>query len=221
MKVLIADDDRMTRELVEHTLLKLGHDCMTAADGLEAWDVFQDMLPSVAMIDWMMPGIDGPELCRRIRSHPSAAEYYPYIIFLTSMGEQWNLLRATEDGADEYLLKPLHMVELNAALISAQRVSHLYHQVAEERASLEAHLSRYASTTQDLEIFARCVSQALMVPLQRIQDQTKQTMREQGASLPPEIRDYLISVQHRTRHMMTIVTSLGASPPGTSHILAS
>jgi Response regulator containing a CheY-like receiver domain and a GGDEF domain len=82
LKVLVADDDAASRAVLRAALRKLGHECVEAADGKEAWEAYRREAPALVLADWMMPGLDGLELCRMIRAEPRAR--YPYIILVTS-----------------------------------------------------------------------------------------------------------------------------------------
>jgi two-component system cell cycle response regulator len=136
LKILIAEDDAVSRTILRRAVEKFGHECLTAEDGEKAWKLYQNT-PEVDVIisDWMMPGIDGLELCRRIRrvSHPE----YTYFIFLTALGDRDHLLIGFEAGADDYLSKPLDRDELHVRLILASRVTELHRRLAHQNTELE------------------------------------------------------------------------------------
>lgn len=134
MKILLAEDDTVSRTIAKRAIENLSHDCVTAKDGLEAWDMYQND-PSIEVVvsDWMMPNVDGLELCNRVRG--LEREGYTFFIFLTSLGSREHLLEGMRAGADEYLIKPLGTDQLRMKLISASRVTSLYrHMKTEERA---------------------------------------------------------------------------------------
>jgi diguanylate cyclase (GGDEF)-like protein len=137
MKVLIAEDSAGPRMLLEKAVLGLGHECVIAEDGEKAWELFQGGGTEVVISDFMMPGIDGDELCRRVRgaNHP-----YVYFILLTSLEHQRHVMRGMEAGADDYLTKPLDSDLLEARLAAAARVSALHRELGEQRTELE-HLN--------------------------------------------------------------------------------
>lgn len=143
MKVLIAEDDAVSLKILQRSIEKLGHERLTAEDGEEAWELYQET-PDVDVIisDWMMPGIDGPELCRRIRNEDRSG--YTYFIFLTALGDKEHLLKGLEAGADDYLSKPLDRDELQVRLIAASRVTGLHRRLAEQNEELEELNSRLA-----------------------------------------------------------------------------
>ena len=115
MKILIADDDPVSCRLLEKLLSKWGYQTITAHSGTEAWEVLQaEHAPRLALLDWMMPGIDGLEICRRVRARSS--QPYVYIMLLTANDKVGNLVEGLESGADDYLTKPFHPQELRARL---------------------------------------------------------------------------------------------------------
>jgi two-component system chemotaxis response regulator CheY len=135
VNILIAEDDAVSREVLRRALTRLGHDCLAARDGHEAWELFQREPVDVVISDRLMPGIDGLELCRRVREHTGSG--YPYFIFLTSMGDKPDLLAGMRAGADDYLTKPLDAYELRVRLIAAARLTSLHRRLSEQRAELE------------------------------------------------------------------------------------
>ena len=134
MKVLVADDDLVSRLMVQSAVESLGHDCLSAADGEQAWQALSYFHADVVITDWMMPGMDGLELCRRIRANDIGA--YTYVILVTSLGERDNVLSGMEAGADDYLAKPLEPFDLETRLIAARRVTTLHAELARYRGEL-------------------------------------------------------------------------------------
>lgn len=119
MKVLIADDDEFARRLLQTILSHGGYETVTAAGGEEAWAIANSAAaPEILLIDWMMPDLDGPELCRRLRQNKSRA----YILLVTSKNTQKDVLEGLGAGADDFVNKPLVPEELLARLRVAQRV---------------------------------------------------------------------------------------------------
>ena len=135
MKILIAEDDAISRLILQKSIQKLGHECLSAADGAAAWELYQQTAIDVVVSDWMMPGLDGPELCKRVREHVS--EVYPYFLFLTALSDKAHALTGMLAGADDYLTKPLDRDELQMKLIAAERVNALHRQLAVHKAELE------------------------------------------------------------------------------------
>ena len=135
VKVLIAEDDAVSRLLLRRSIEQLGHECLVAEDGDAAWELFRQHEVDVVLSDWMMPGLDGLELCRRVRAHPR--QTYAYFILLTALDGKQYLLTGLEAGADDYLTKPLDRDELRARLQTAARVTTLQRQLAEKTVELE------------------------------------------------------------------------------------
>ncbi|HEV2743729.1 MAG TPA: diguanylate cyclase [Rubrobacter sp.] len=136
MKILIAEDDAVSRTILRRAVEKIGHECLAAADGEEAWGLYKEN-PDLDVIisDWMMPGVDGLELCRRVRNLDR--DGYTYFIFLTALGDREHLLQGLEAGADDYLSKPLDRDELGMRLTSALRVTDLHQRLAFQNVELE------------------------------------------------------------------------------------
>ncbi len=121
MKVLVAEDDRTSRYLLESFLMKWGFEVVVANDGSEAWrELRLTDAPRIAILDWMMPGMEGVEICRKIREH--AAESYTYVILITAKGQKEDVLQGLEAGADDYLTKPFDPSQLRARLRAGTRI---------------------------------------------------------------------------------------------------
>jgi diguanylate cyclase (GGDEF)-like protein len=124
MKVLIADDEPGTRLLLTATLSRLGHECVAAEDGDEAWRRYEEFAPDVVVTDWQMPGLDGTALARRIRAAQDVP--YTYVLVLTGAADE-DAARATmEAGADDLIAKPFDAADLERKLIAAERVTALH-----------------------------------------------------------------------------------------------
>jgi two-component system cell cycle response regulator len=120
MRILIADDDPISRRLLEGTLVRLGHEVVSVADGQAALAaVLAPDGPRLAILDWMMPNGDGLEVCRRARAE---APNYVYVMLLTSRDRREDRMAGLDAGADDFLTKPLDVVELRARLRSGERV---------------------------------------------------------------------------------------------------
>jgi two-component system, cell cycle response regulator len=146
MRILIADDDPVSCRLLDRLLNKWGYQVIAAHDGAEAWEVLQaERAPRVALLDWMMPGMDGLEVCRRVRARSS--QPYVYIILLTANDKVGNVVEGLESGADDYLTKPFHPQELRARLRVGLRMLELESGLVEARESLRFKASHDALTS--------------------------------------------------------------------------
>ena len=121
--------------MLSNALTSMGHDCLDAVDGDEAWALFQESGADVIISDRLMPGLDGLELCRRVRAHPGVP--YTYFVFLTALTHKSEVLEGMHEGADDYLTKPLDLDELRARLIAAERVTSLHRRLDEQAKALE------------------------------------------------------------------------------------
>jgi diguanylate cyclase (GGDEF)-like protein len=130
MDVLIADDDAGTRLLVSAAVEQLGHRCTVADDGTEAWRRYRDELPDVVITDWQMPGMDGTALAKAIRSHGGSP--YAYVVVLTGAADDTAARLSMEAGADDLLLKPLDVAQLERKLIAAARVTALHRRLHDD-----------------------------------------------------------------------------------------
>lgn len=158
MDILIADDDFVTRIQLARIAQRLGHTVRVAEDGLDAWAQFEAAPPDVLVTDWMMPGMDGPELCQRIRqtgrsgnsnylprraaAASDLAHPYTYVVMVTAHCEATHGLQGMQSGADDFLIKPVDALQLEARLIAAERITslhrHLVHQAARHAEVSEA-----------------------------------------------------------------------------------
>jgi diguanylate cyclase (GGDEF)-like protein len=135
MQILIVEDSAVSRVVLKRALAGIGHDCLEAADGETAWELFRQHRPDVVISDRTMPGLDGLGLCRLIREE--AGSSYAYFILLTASSDREQMVAAMEAGADDYLVKPLDVVALRAGLIAAARVTSLHAQLSAQQAQLE------------------------------------------------------------------------------------
>ncbi len=135
VKILIVDDSPTPRLILRRELEGLGHECIMAEDGNQALESFRAFAPDVIVSDWMMPGMDGDELCRRVRADPSAR--YVYFILLTSLDDRASVVKGMEAGADDHLAKTFERSELQTRLIAAERVTALHHRLAAQQVELE------------------------------------------------------------------------------------
>lgn len=159
MKILIAEDDPIFKAILENNLKKWGYQVVSTSDGGRAWDIInQPDCPNIIVSDWMMPEMDGLELCRKVRAQ--GASRYVYFIILTAKGEQEDILQGLEAGADDFLTKPIDYVELKYRIRIGERIINLEKKVLElaRTDSLTGTLNRRAfmeKLDEELERAAR------------------------------------------------------------------
>jgi len=134
MKILIADDDSVSRHFLQYYLEKWGYDVSAAQDGAEAWRLFEGGVFRMVITDWMMPDLDGAGLIRRIRA--SQRPGYVYAILLSARSQKEDLVEGMEAGADDFLTKPFDRDELRVRLRAGERIIRLEHHLRETQAAL-------------------------------------------------------------------------------------
>ncbi len=153
MNVLIAEDDRVSALILRKTIERMGHKPTVAVDGQGAWEAFQAGEFHLVISDWMMPGIDGLELCRNIRS--SGVDYYVYFVLLTAKAQREDRLHALESGVDDFLPKPLNQADLAARMNTASRILTWEHQLREVNETLMQNTMLLAAQAAELERMRR------------------------------------------------------------------
>jgi CheY-like chemotaxis protein len=157
MKILIADDDRLTRRLLEVMLGEWGYEVVVAADGVEAWEVLQGKdPPRLALIDWLMPKMDGLELCRKLRGLPATQP--TYVLLLTIKDGRGDAVAGLLAGADDYITKPYDADELQARLNAGVRMVNLQRTLTNQVRELEKALSEVKQLHGLLPICCYCKS---------------------------------------------------------------
>jgi len=155
VKILIADDDRLMRRMLEVILAKSGHELVAAASGSEAWQILSSPeAPSLAILDWMMPKMTGLEVCSKVRAAGAAVP--TYLIVLTSRGQTNDLVTAFEAGADDYITKPFEAEELRARVSVGVRMITLQQQLADRILALEESLAHVQQLQGLIPICAWC-----------------------------------------------------------------
>src|SRR2546423_6417610 len=157
MRALIADDERTTTAVVSDALRGWGLDAVIAHDGPAAWQHLTSVQPpALAVIDWVMPGLDGIELCRRVRSTPRLSG--TYMILLTGRNSRSDLVAGLDAGADDYMVKPIDFEELRARVHVGVRVAALQDSLGARVAELRTahdHLAKMASTDALTGVYSR------------------------------------------------------------------
>lgn len=155
MRVLIAEDDSVSRRVLETLLRRWGYEVTTTVDGETAWQLLQEPnAPSLAILDIMMPGIDGLELCRRLRHLPTSTP--PYIILLTANQGVREIVKGIEAGADDYLTKPYDRDELRVRVQVGARIIELQRKLSERVEQLEVALNHVKQLQGILPICSYC-----------------------------------------------------------------
>jgi len=162
MRVLIADDSMISRRLLEAALHKWGYEVVAVSDGSEAWNCLKgEAPPRMAILDWMMPGLSGPDVCRRVRQN--AGDRYTYILLVTSRNHKEDLITGMEAGADDYITKPFDQNELEVRLGPGRRIVELQDALVAAQAALREQatidaLTKVWNRGTILEILEREVS---------------------------------------------------------------
>lgn len=146
MKILVADDDPVSRRLMERILQQSGYEVITVENGRQAaQELSREGGPRLALIDWMMPELDGPGVCREVRNRQN--DSYVYILLLTSKESSEDVVKGLEAGADDYLTKPCHPAELKARLHTGRRILQLEDKLVEAREEMRFKATHDALTS--------------------------------------------------------------------------
>lgn len=154
LRVLLADDDRIATRILVAALQPWSFDLTVVHDGEAAWTQLQERRPHIAILDWEMPGADGPELCRRARQTPVCAG--TYIILLTGREGRANLIHGLGAGADDYVIKPFDREEFQVRVQVGARVATLQERLAERVAELQAALNNVRQLEGFIAICSYC-----------------------------------------------------------------
>jgi len=155
MKILVAEDQVISRRLLAGNLRRWGYQVTAVEDGNRAWQALQAAdAPQLAILDWLMPGMDGVDVCRRVRASQHARGIY--LILLTARREQADKIRGLESGADDYVTKPFDREELRARVQVGVRVLELQETLAQRVRELEEALSRVKILQGLLPICSYC-----------------------------------------------------------------
>lgn len=155
MRILIAEDDAVSRRVLEATLTRWGHEVIVAHDGAEAWNVLRTReTPRMAILDWMMPEIDGVDLCKQARGLAHGKDLY--LLMLTAKGEKSDVVTGLDSGADDYIIKPFDYEELRARVRAGERILGLQQRLKERVTELEAALGHVKTLQGILPICSYC-----------------------------------------------------------------
>ncbi|MDA0738831.1 MAG: response regulator [Nitrospirae bacterium] len=154
-KVLVAEDDRISRRTVVSALTRGGNQVVEAEDGVQAWEALQDPnAPRLAILDWMMPGLDGLQLCRDLKGASDGKNRY--LILVTAKAERQDVVKGLEAGADDYIVKPFDAEELRARVRVGFRVLDLQEKLAQRVDDLEQAISQIKQLQGLLPICSYC-----------------------------------------------------------------
>lgn len=198
MRVLVVDDDPGSLLVARAAVQQSGHECITAADGDAAWELYRSHRPHVVVTDLKMPGLDGLSLCRAIRA--ADQDSYTYLVLVTSHGSRDDVLSGMDAGADDYVTKPLDPFHLRTRLLAAQRVTTLHADLAD--ALIEARKSNGR-----LADFTGRVSHDLRTPLTSILGYVELASMDPDPD-PCGTAEYLEIVGSSARRMLSMVEEL-------------
>jgi diguanylate cyclase (GGDEF)-like protein len=213
MKILIAEDDAVSRLVLERTLERWGHEVLVASDGEEAWARFLASACQFVITDWMMPRTDGLELCRRIRA--AEGRDYTYVILLTARSQKRDLVEGMSAGADDFITKPFDNAELEARIRAGERVLQLEHSLNERNKQIQAindELQRRAEREHLLNQVSRALNESLELD-DVLRTAVTRLQELAGASraftllVSPDCR----SLRVASEHCQAGITPLGAS----------
>jgi len=169
MRILIAEDDPISRRVLAAMLSKWGYEVSVTSDGNEAWDALRsEEAPRLAILDWMMPGVDGAEIIRRVRQLDR--KDYIYAILLTAKDRQEDIIAGMDSGADDYIVKPFDSGELKVRLRAAQRILDLQTKLLAAQEQLQEQATHDALTS----LWNRCAIMSLL------KDELERSYRERG-----------------------------------------
>ena len=155
MKLLIAEDDAMSQIMLKAMVAKAGYDPILTDDGLSAYEVLSKPdAPKLAILDWMMPGMDGVEVCRKVRAINTSDP--PYLILLTSRDNREDIVKGLKSGANDYIVKPYDVEELQVRIGVGRKVVDLQASLAGRIAELQAALAQIKTLQGILPICMYC-----------------------------------------------------------------
>jgi len=205
-RVLLVEDDPGDRWIISEILRSRGHH-VTACDRAEtAWERYLENPFPLALLDWILPGLDGLELCRRIRAHPEGDR--TVVVVVTGRDRPEDLSEVLTAGADDYISKPVDVGLLNVRLAVAEKEKQDVQRRRETQRALHAKTRELERANEELEAFAYMVSHDLRVPLRTMQGFAQTLMEERGEALGDEGRDYLRRIIESGRHAEDLIQDL-------------
>ena len=232
MEILIAEDGQAERFLIKATLAKLGYEVVVTCDGEEAWlALSREDAPRLAILDWMMPGMDGTEICRKFRETYSSRPVY--IILLTARTGKEDLIEGLQAGADDYLAKPFDSEELHVRVQVGERILELQKGLADRAKELEAEIverrrveeevrrlneglerrvvertAQLEAANEELEAFTYSVSHDLRAPLRSIDGFSQILLEDYSNKLDADGQNYLHRVRAASQRMAHLIEDI-------------
>lgn len=203
-RLILAEDDAHLRAMMAIVCRTRGYEVEACADGAQAWTRFEAEPVSLLVLDWQMPGLDGLEVCRRVRTHPAGPE--AFVLMVTTNGGPQNLDRILEAGADDYLAKPFAPPDLNVRLQIAERriAAAAAHRIAEAR----LREARYLAGVGELSL---AVQHEINNPLASLL--TQAALLRSGPADPAELAALVAGVEAQARRVAEVVKRLSADAP--------
>ncbi|HDQ44517.1 MAG TPA: response regulator [bacterium] len=199
MKILIAEDDNISRRLLEANLTKKGHEVVATRDGGEAWEALRGKdAPSLAILDWMMPVYDGVEVCRKVRTGGGP---YIYLILLTAKGGKEDIASGLEAGADDYIVKPFNPVELHARVAVGERILSLQFQ-------LQEHVEKLEAFDRQKTEFLSMVSHELRTPLAVMSEGVSLLLDGVAGEIGETQRDVITDIRKNIDRLIRLISDL-------------
>lgn len=194
VKILIADDDKNIRRVLGIILSREGFETVMAEDGNQALEILESAdAPRLAVIDWMMPGLDGPGVCRRVRASQTE-ETYKYLVLLTARGAQTDVISGMNAGADDYVVKPFDEQELRVRLRAGKRIVDLQQQLVQRN--------------ETLKDFVYALSHDMRTPLLALDLTISQALGESFGPLPEEYMSILRKSRCTVKELSTMTNTL-------------
>jgi light-regulated signal transduction histidine kinase (bacteriophytochrome) len=206
VKVLIADDDELTRRILEKNLSNWQYETVTAADGMQAWEILKaDESIQLAILDWLMPGLQGIELSFKIKTDLHRPVY---VLLLTVNAEPEDIAVGLDAGADEYVVKPFNKRELRARLRAGERIVKLEMDLIKRVKELEETEEKLKRSNQELEAFAFIASHDLSEPVRKVRVFSERLQATAGDLLPQQSLHYLDRISSAAKRMERLVQGL-------------
>lgn len=198
INILVAEDEAATRKMISLYLQKKGFRVLEAANGIEAFTAIMEHPVNLAIVDWILPGMDGLEVCRKIRDKQKST--YVFIIMLTSKGEQEDMIQGFEAGVDEYIPKPVNLQELMARIKVGVRIISLEQELVEKQHEL-------AGTNEMKNKFIGIVAHDLRNPVISIRGFSELLLKD-AKSLSEEQTEFLHIIHSTSRNMLAMINDL-------------